>query len=190
MSDIFRPSPQSNSDLIRASGVRNSDLIRPYQGSADGTAGSQTPWASDINGAGFKLTNVASIGVSTTSPQAQIDMGLAAPGLVGAILGRSPSDGGFTLSVVNGTSTAGASGTEMNRLGLYWAGNWNCGFRFLRGGGAQDGFLAIDTNNTEQVRILGNGAIVLTNLPSTAPAAGSKQLWYDPADGNRVKFMP
>lgn len=27
-------------------------------------------------------------------------------------------------------------------------------------------------------------------LPSVAPAGGSKQLYYDPADGNRVKFVP
>jgi hypothetical protein len=34
------------------------------------------------------------------------------------------------------------------------------------------------------------GAVALSGLPSTAPAAGSKQLWYDPTDGNRVKFVP
>jgi len=28
------------------------------------------------------------------------------------------------------------------------------------------------------------------NLPSTPPAAGSRELWYDPADGNRVKYAP
>jgi hypothetical protein len=32
----------------------------------------------------------------------------------------------------------------------------------------------------------------LTNvgLPSSNPGAGSKQFWYDPADGNRVKYQP
>jgi hypothetical protein len=34
------------------------------------------------------------------------------------------------------------------------------------------------------------GNIVATALPSTQPAAGSKQLWYDPADSNRVKYRP
>ena len=32
--------------------------------------------------------------------------------------------------------------------------------------------------------------IILTGLPSTAPGAGSKRLWYDPADSNRVKYVP
>jgi hypothetical protein len=35
---------------------------------------------------------------------------------------------------------------------------------------------------------LTGGIFSITNLPSVAPAAGSKQLYYDPADGNRVKF--
>jgi hypothetical protein len=30
----------------------------------------------------------------------------------------------------------------------------------------------------------------LQNLRSTNPGAGSQQLWYDPADGNRVKYAP
>jgi hypothetical protein len=32
--------------------------------------------------------------------------------------------------------------------------------------------------------------LAVSALPSVAPAAGSKQLWYDPADGNRVKYVP
>lgn len=34
------------------------------------------------------------------------------------------------------------------------------------------------------------GIVSFPNLPSTAPPAGSKQLWYDPTDSNRVKFVP
>jgi hypothetical protein len=34
------------------------------------------------------------------------------------------------------------------------------------------------------------GGIALPGLPSTNPGGGTKQLWYDPADGNRVKFAP
>jgi len=33
-----------------------------------------------------------------------------------------------------------------------------------------------------------NGNLQVTNLPSASPGAGSKKLWYDPADSNRVKF--
>jgi hypothetical protein len=35
-----------------------------------------------------------------------------------------------------------------------------------------------------------SGRIFPQNLPSTQPAAGNLELWYDPADGNRVKFAP
>ena len=36
-----------------------------------------------------------------------------------------------------------------------------------------------------------SGSVIrLPGLPSTAPAGGSKQLWYDPADSNRVKYVP
>jgi hypothetical protein len=34
------------------------------------------------------------------------------------------------------------------------------------------------------------GTVDMPNLPAGNPGAGSKQLWYDPADGNRVKFAP
>ena len=33
-------------------------------------------------------------------------------------------------------------------------------------------------------------SITMPVLQSSAPAGGSKGLWYDPADGNRVKFVP
>jgi len=33
-----------------------------------------------------------------------------------------------------------------------------------------------------------NGKYKFPSLPSASPGAGSKQLWYDPADSNRVKF--
>jgi hypothetical protein len=54
------------------------------------------------------------------------------------------------------------------------------------------GTLADDAVNLLQVGggVSFQGTIVATALPSVAPAAGSKQLWYDPADGNRVKFVP
>jgi hypothetical protein len=35
-----------------------------------------------------------------------------------------------------------------------------------------------------------SGGVAVPNLPSANPGAGTKQLWYDPADGNRVKYQP
>ena len=44
--------------------------------------------------------------------------------------------------------------------------------------------------STDDTWIDVNGKFRLPSLPSTDPGPGSKQLWYDPADGNRVKFAP
>ena len=71
------------------------------------------------------------------------------------------------------------------------------------GMGVQSGQLQIFTNNAVASIAFGIGGssatfspfLVLTptsfttqNLPSANPGAGTKQLWYDPADGNRVKY--
>jgi len=42
---------------------------------------------------------------------------------------------------------------------------------------------------TERFKILNTGGIVIATLPTVAPAAGSKALWADPADGYRVKWV-
>jgi hypothetical protein len=42
----------------------------------------------------------------------------------------------------------------------------------------------------ESLRLTASGGVMLPALPSSNPGAGSKQLWYDPADGNRVKYAP
>lgn len=48
--------------------------------------------------------------------------------------------------------------------------------------------LTVDNvNNKVQIT---KTSLQLTNMPSSNPGAGSKVLWYDPADGNRVKFAP
>lgn len=44
-----------------------------------------------------------------------------------------------------------------------------------------------NSNGTISMQMIGTN-IVTPNLRSTNPGAGTKQLWYDPADGNRVKF--
>jgi hypothetical protein len=63
-----------------------------------------------------------------------------------------------------------------------------------------DGALNIGTYDASELDLYTNGAIgfKLTSagaprmplLPSAAPAGGSKGLYYDPADGFRVKFVP
>lgn len=43
---------------------------------------------------------------------------------------------------------------------------------------------------TNQLTLGAAGYIAIPWLPSTPPSAGSKRLWYDPADGNRIKYVP
>ena len=45
-------------------------------------------------------------------------------------------------------------------------------------------------NGVEVLRMLSSGNVKWTNLPSSNPGTGTKQIWYDPNDGNRVKFSP
>lgn len=51
------------------------------------------------------------------------------------------------------------------------------------------GGLQISNGSGNQVMVIGqNGSILFQTLPGANPGAGSKQIWYDPADSNRVKF--
>jgi hypothetical protein len=56
---------------------------------------------------------------------------------------------------------------------------------------AAGGFTLYDgSSNTPEVTIDHTGTVFLANLPSSNPGSGTKQLWYDPSDSNRVKFAP
>ena len=49
-------------------------------------------------------------------------------------------------------------------------------------------FIVSEAGGSERFRVKATGAVQANALPSVNPGAGSKQFWYDPADGNRVKF--
>jgi hypothetical protein len=94
---------------------------------------------------------------------------------IGAITGTmvSQTSGGVTVTAVIITSTVvmactgmGSSGQNsyMSRDGFYTS-----------NGGATDAFL-------------GPSELMVSGLPSSNPGTGSKKFWYDPSDGNRVKF--
>jgi hypothetical protein len=51
-------------------------------------------------------------------------------------------------------------------------------------------FTVKNADATKWVVLDSDGNFQLLNLPSVAPAAGSKKCWYDPAAGNVVKFVP
>ena len=47
-----------------------------------------------------------------------------------------------------------------------------------------------DGSQNEVMRIHGDGHFTIRALRSSSPGAGTKGFWYDPADGNRVKYAP
>ena len=47
--------------------------------------------------------------------------------------------------------------------------------------------LQVGVNGTTRAALAPTG-LLISGLPSSSP--GSKQFWYDPADGNRVKYTP
>jgi len=94
---------------------------------------------------------------------------------------------GSTYWYWNGTAFATVDLSAAGAAQTPWTGNVdaaNHSLSNLTGITGSSGSLSI----TATVTI--SGGLALTGLPSTAPAAGSKRLWYDPADGNRVKFVP
>jgi hypothetical protein len=51
--------------------------------------------------------------------------------------------------------------------------------------------LAINTTALNPGTVLTvNGGVAINGLPSADPGAGTNRLWYDPSDGNRVKYSP
>lgn len=50
------------------------------------------------------------------------------------------------------------------------------------------GFLIFQIGGVQRLILFPDGGIAIPTLPSAVPGAGSYRLWYDPADGNRVKF--
>jgi hypothetical protein len=114
-----------------------------------------------------------------------------------------------------GVAYQNAGWTEKHRLGLQYAGDAVVLSSNIRMTGPSQGVLdnprnpgialilnisgqlllryaepAAGTVALRDLAVLDAGGAQLRQLPSARPAAGSKRLWYDPADGNRVKFQP
>jgi len=152
-----------------------------------GGGGGQTPWVSNIDGGGHALSNVNIVAINA--------------GLTGSFGTSAP------LSVLgNGSSPYGnayfqrtdIASSNLSHFQFGATGDWyirsaaNTGMVLLQDTGGNVGIgttsPAYKLDLAGDARMSGN--VLLPGLPSTAPAAGSKQLYYDPADGNRVKFVP
>jgi hypothetical protein len=106
------------------------------------------------------------VGVATANPQALLHVSGAANEL-----------GGIAIST---------QGEEANRYALYRRSDGSLTFRGYQG--VFTGYSFRSSSDGEVFRISDNGQITIPFLPSGNPGAGTKQLWYDPADGNRVKY--
>jgi hypothetical protein len=125
---------------------------------------------SAANSDSVHITAAGNLGIRTSNAQAALHVLAPAGGLPALRLGDASQptqdyavirDGGSGYLQFTGAQT-GASG-----------------YRFLVNGGAN-----------EVLRLENNASITMPGLPSSNPGAGSRRLWYDPADGNRVKFAP
>ena len=104
------------------------------------------------------LTVSGNVGIGAASSGAKLDVSGSAAKSMQAILARG-ADANFQLTAQNGDGGNGPL-AEVSRLGIQYAGHgWNSGFRFLRGNGALEGAVAIDTNGKERVRVDGGGSV-------------------------------
>lgn len=105
------------------------------------------------------------VGIGTAQPTSKLSFGDTAPNITQRIaLFETTAGGGF-----RGVGMANPS-----------AGVWGVGVY------ASTVNAPTDTNMALFVR--DGGRIAMQYLPSSNPGTGTKELWYDPADGNRVKF--
>jgi hypothetical protein len=122
-----------------------------------------TPWTEAIDGAGFPLSNCGA--VTTTAKGSRFG------------------------SAAGAASTTPLSQTDANIL-LYANATQNWSGMGTDGGG--NFWVRVGLSGTPVAALIINtaGAPYLPYLPSAYPGAGTKGLYYDAADGNRVKFAP
>lgn len=134
-------------------------------------------WQGYVDANGFDLTNLASITGVAGKVTFHSDIWSGDRIYVRNDSGQTQNtlrlDGYADTLYIMGSSAAGAPAGTRIVLGTAAA-------------GTGDGAPVIVIEPTKDVAF--QGGVVMAALPGTYPGAGTKKLWYDPADGNRVKL--
>lgn len=166
----------------------------------------QTPWAQNVDAASHSLSNVLALGVRM-APRAGYALDVTGICSFGGGYVTIAGAGGNVLSVSGGNvnvdtmtgnaitaavsaTVGGAALTTATRIN--WITN-STTWKIEASGSATatPGELAIVNGGYINISLRGSGqnpTIALPWLRTTAPAAGSKELWCDTANGNVVKF--
>ncbi len=140
---------------------------------------SQSPWTSDIDGAAHRLLNAGAIAIGINNAQNLLDVYSTTNNgnlvLLRGVIGAN-GDGAGVLFAQNNLS-----GLQASVRGFYEAVSNGMAISFSTFNGTSYG---------ERMRLTAVGQIYIPGMQASNPGAGSKQLWYDPADGNRVKYAP
>jgi hypothetical protein len=137
---------------------------------------SRAPAAADLTGGTCTATvQFTAPIIKVTSGALVIDLAASVPSPVGTITGTMVShvSGGVVTDAIIATAYS------VMACGQYGSSGQNSYI-------SQAGF--VTSNGAATQAFLGPSELSITGLPSTNPGAGSKKFWYDPSDGNRVKF--
>jgi len=120
--------------------------------------------------------------VTLTSPIIKVTSGSLVIDLAASISAPVGTITGMMISHVSGGSTTDAILTTAYAL-MACTGNGTSGQNSYI---SQAGFYTSNGGATDA--FLGPSELMVSGLPSSNPGTGSKKFWYDPSDGNRVKF--
>jgi len=180
----------------------------------------QTPWLSNIDAATFQLNNVSKVGIGIASPAVLLHVNTTVASSASQVRLTNNATGDLSMVAYSQSnqliyfgSYSDAAGNNQSTGTQWFAINVTNNTAYFQGWpNTTPGSLVPNSKHMMSLDLL-NGRVgvrqpapayvldvtgdcnITTNLrlpglPSAAPAAGSKQLWYDAADGNRVKYVP
>jgi len=138
-------------------------------------------WPGDVDAGAYKLTNAGGVWLAAIAPAAADAPLMFGPGTgrrVSWWAGAGNYKFGIGLLDVSGQVTTRFHAPDAYSADLFQFGTM----------ATADGTTFASRFGISISRIQLRGGIEMTDLPSANPGAGTKRLWYDPADGNRVKF--